>query len=59
VVAKGSRHRSNLVLGRIDIGEGSLWQKIAFGREWRELARSGEIYREQRVDTPRSRNRQS
>ncbi len=58
VAAKASRHRSDLVFGRIDIGEGSLWQKIALGRAWRESARSGEIYRERRVDTSRSRHRQ-
>ena len=59
VVAKGSRHRRDLVVGRIDAGEGSLWHKVAFGRAWRESARSGEIYRERMVDTPRSRDRQS
>ncbi|WP_162916837.1 carbon-nitrogen hydrolase family protein [Dongia deserti] len=59
VVAKSSRHRSDLVLGRIEIGERSLWHKIAWGRAWRDSARSGEIYRERRIDTPRSRDRQS
>lgn len=59
VVAKGSRHRSDLVVGRIDIGEDSLWHKIALGRAWRDSARSGAIYRERRVDTPRSRDRQT
>lgn len=59
VVAKGSRHRSDLVIGRIDVGEGSLWRKIAWGRGWRDSARNGEIYRERRIDTPRSRDRQA
>jgi predicted amidohydrolase len=59
VVAKAARHRGDLLIGRIDIGEGSLWGKIAFGRAWRESARSGEIYRERQIDTPRSRDRQS
>ena len=56
-IAKASRHRSDLVVGRVDVGEGSLWHKIAFGRAWRESARSGEIYRARRIDTPRSRER--
>ena len=59
VVAKASRHRSALVVGCVDIGEGSLWSKIGFGRAWRDSARSGAIYRELRVDTPRSRDRRS
>ncbi len=59
VVAKASRHRSALVLGRVDVSEGSVWQNIDFGRAWRDSARSGAIYRERRVDTPRSRDRQS
>jgi predicted amidohydrolase len=59
VVAKAGRHRSALVLGRVDVGEGSVWKKIGFGRAWRDSARSGAIYRERRVDTPRSRDRQS
>jgi predicted amidohydrolase len=59
VVAKSSRHRSDLVVSRIGVGEGSLWQKIALGRAWRDSAREGEIYRERRVDTPRSRNRRT
>jgi predicted amidohydrolase len=59
VVTKSARHRADLVLGRIAIGEGSLWHKIAFGRVWREMAREGEIYRERLVDTPRSRQRQA
>jgi len=58
VVAKARRHRSALVLGRVDIGEGSLWTKTGFGRAWRDSARSGMIYRDRRVDTPRSRDRQ-
>jgi predicted amidohydrolase len=58
VVAKSSRHRSALVVGRVDIGEGSLWSKIGFGRAWRDSARGGAIYRELRVDSPRSRDRQ-
>jgi len=58
VVAKAGRHRSALVLGRVDVGEGSVWKKIGFGRAWRDSARSGAIYRERRVDTPRSRDRQ-
>jgi predicted amidohydrolase len=45
VVAKASRHRSALVLGRVDVGEGSVWKRIDFGRAWRDTARSGEIYR--------------
>jgi predicted amidohydrolase len=59
VVAKSARHRADLVLGRIDVGDGSPWQRIAFGRSWRDAARNGEIYRERRVDTPRSRQRQA
>ncbi len=59
VVEKSGRHRSELVVGRIDIGEGGLWHKIGFGRTWRDAARSGEIYRDRRVDTQRSRDRQS
>jgi predicted amidohydrolase len=59
VVARSSRHRSDLVVGRIVVGEGSLWRKIALGRGWRESARSGAIYRERRIDTPRSCDRQS
>lgn len=58
VVAKASRHRDALVVGRVDIGEGSLWSKIGFGRTWRDQARSGAVYRDLRVDTPRSRDRQ-
>ena len=56
-VAKAARHRSGLVLGQIDIGTGSLWQKIEFGRTWREAARTGEIYRKRQADTRRSRDR--
>ncbi|HET6160810.1 MAG TPA: hypothetical protein VFE34_20870 [Dongiaceae bacterium] len=59
VVAKSTRHRSDLIIGEIDVSEGSLWHKIGFGRAWRESARSGEIYRDRHVDTPRSRDRQS
>ncbi|HEV8390703.1 MAG TPA: carbon-nitrogen hydrolase family protein [Dongiaceae bacterium] len=59
VAAKASRHRSDLVVGRIEIGEGSLWHKIAFGRAWRESARSGEIYRERIADGARTRDRRS
>ena len=59
VAAKSSRHRRDLVIGRIDAGEGSLWHKVTFGRTWRESARNGDVYRERRVDTPRSRDRQS
>ncbi|MEZ5830962.1 MAG: carbon-nitrogen hydrolase family protein [Dongiaceae bacterium] len=59
VVAKASRHRSALVVGRIDIGDGSVWQKFGFGRTWRESARSGEIYRDRIADGPRTRERQS
>lgn len=59
VVAKSSRHRSDLVIGHVEIGDGSLWRKIAFGRAWRESARSGEIYRERLTDEPRSRDRRS
>ena len=59
VAAKSSRHRRDLVVGRIDAGEGGLWHKVAFGRAWRESARNGDIYRERRVDTARSRDRQS
>jgi predicted amidohydrolase len=59
MVAKGSRHRSDLVIGRIDAGEGSLWQKIAWGRAWRDSARSGEIYRARAPDGPRTRDRRS
>jgi predicted amidohydrolase len=59
VVGRSSRHRADLVVGRIDVGEGSLWRKIGFGRAWRESARSGAIYRERHVDSPRSRDRQS
>ncbi len=58
VIAKASRHRTALVVGRMDIGEGSVWNNIRFGRAWRDSARSGAIYRERRVDTPRSRDRQ-
>jgi predicted amidohydrolase len=58
VAAKASRHRSALVVGRVDVGERSLWSKIDFGRAWRDSARSGAIYNEVRVDTPRSRDRQ-
>lgn len=58
VVAKASRHRNELVVGRVDVGEDSVWSKIDFGRAWRDSARSGAIYRELRVDTPRSRDRQ-
>jgi len=58
IVAKASRHRNTLVLGRVDIGEGSLWNKIGFGRAWRDSARDGAIYRALRIDTPRSRDRQ-
>jgi predicted amidohydrolase len=58
VVAKASRHRSALVIDRVDVGEGSVWSKIGFGRAWRDQARSGAVYRELRVDTPRSRGRQ-
>ena len=54
VVAKASRHRNELVVG----GEDSVWSKIDFGRAGRDSARSGAIYRELRVDTPRSRDRQ-
>jgi deaminated glutathione amidase len=57
VVATSTRHRADLVLGRIEIGEGSLWHRIASGRAWRESARRGEIYRGRRTNTPRSRNR--
>jgi hypothetical protein len=46
------------VVGRVDVGEESVWSKIGFGRAWRDSARSGAIYRELRVDTPRSRDRQ-
>jgi predicted amidohydrolase len=59
VVAKSVRHRADLVLGRIDVGDGSPWHRIAFGRGWRDAARNGEIYRERRVDTPRSRQRRA
>jgi predicted amidohydrolase len=59
VIAKGGRHRGELVVGRIDVGDGSLWHKTGFGRNWRESARSGDIYRERRVDMPRSRDRQA
>lgn len=59
IVAKSSRHRSDLVVGRIDVGQDSLWQKIAVGSAWRDSARSGAVYRERRVDTPRSRVRQA
>ena len=59
VVEKSARHRSDLVVGRIDVGEGSLWHKAGFGRAWRESARGGEIYRARRVGTPRSRDRES
>lgn len=58
VVAKASRHRSALVIGRVDTDEGSVWGKIGFGRAWRDSARSGGIYRALKVDTPRSRDRQ-
>jgi predicted amidohydrolase len=59
VVTKSARHKTGLVLGRIEIGDGSPWHKIAFGRAWRETAREGGIYRERQVDTPRSRQRQA
>jgi hypothetical protein len=60
VVAKASRHRSQLVIGRADIGEGSIWDKDRrWVAPWRASARSGAIYRERRVDTPRSRDRHS
>jgi predicted amidohydrolase len=59
VIAKGARHRRDLVIGRIDVGEGSLWSKIEVGRAWRESARSGAIYRDRWIDTLRSRDRQS
>jgi deaminated glutathione amidase len=58
-IAKAARHRGGLAVGQIDIGAGSLWQKIDFGRAWREAARAGEIYRERHADTPRSRSRQT
>jgi hypothetical protein len=56
--SRASRHRSALVVDRVDVGEGSLGSKIGFGRAWRDSARSGAIYRELKVDTPRSRDRQ-
>jgi predicted amidohydrolase len=59
VIAKADRHRSALVVGRVDVGDGSLWKKIAVGRAWRDSARDGAIYRALRVDTPRSRDRRS
>lgn len=59
VVAKASRHRGQLVMGRVEVGADSLWKKIDVGRAWRDSARDGAIYRERRVDTPRSRDRRS
>jgi predicted amidohydrolase len=59
VVAKAGRHRGALVTGDLDVGKDSVWRKIGFGRAWRESARDGAIYRALRVDTPRSRDRQS
>jgi predicted amidohydrolase len=59
VVAKSVRHRGDLVIGRIEVGEASLWQKIAWGRAWRQSARSGEICRDRITDGPRSRHRRS
>ena len=45
VAARSRRHRADLAIGRIDVGEGSLWHGIEFGRAWRETARSGAIWR--------------
>ena len=58
-IGKAGRHRSALVLGQIDIGAGSLWQNIEFGRAWRDAARAGEFYRQRWAGTPRSRDRQT
>jgi predicted amidohydrolase len=59
VVAACRRHRRGLAVGRIDLGPGGPWQAIFWGRQWREDARCGDIYRAAATDSPRSRDRSS
>jgi predicted amidohydrolase len=59
VVAKGRRHRRDVVLGEIDLGPGGLWHSIEWGRNWRSKAREGCTYRTHASTSPRTADKAS
>jgi deaminated glutathione amidase len=59
VTAKCARHRPQIALCHIDLGPDGLWGATAWGRAWRDKARSREIYGDRSAQSGRSADRTS